>query len=432
MNSKTLALLERSLHRVLTLLVAALLIFPLGPATLPPSDTIERIRAYTRAYEFDYEAWTFNAFRVKVTQNLLDTERYLDLDAQRQVVLDYLALVEDIQRTEDEIATLYADPNLPDPDAATAEARARLDALAVRRADLGPLTESILQAMVATVAADFGLTLGGQPVPPVLYHSTPLPWALIVSPRDRIEQIRNISLQTETTLEQHIELEDAVAAGLDYSTLVVPVGGIGTYPTMVIQTTNLNFLVEVVAHEWIHNYLTLRPLGFLYDATPELRTMNETTANIAGKEIGAELIRRYFPEFAPPPPAPPAEPAPEPENTAPPPPTEPPPFDFRAEMHETRLTVDGLLAQGKIEEAEAYMEARRQFFWDNGYRIRKLNQAYFAFYGAYADVPGGAAGEDPVGAAVRDLRAGSADLEAFIDSIAWLTSFEALLETLAE
>ncbi len=50
---------------------------------------------------------------------------------------------------------------------------------------------------------------------------------------------------------------------------------------------------------------------------------------------------------------------------------------------------DELLAAGKIEEAEAYMEARRQVFWDNGYAIRKLNQAYFAFYGAYADVPGG-------------------------------------------
>ena len=42
------------------------------------------------------------------------------------------------------------------------------------------------------------------------------------------------------------------------------------------------------------------------------------------------------------------------------------------------------------------MEARREIFWQNGYAIRKLNQAYFAFYGAYADIPGGPAGEDPV------------------------------------
>jgi len=31
------------------------------------------------------------------------------------------------------------------------------------------------------------------------------------------------------------------------------------------------------------------------------------------------------------------------------------------------------------------METRRQFFSDNGYFIRKLNQAYFAFHGNYGD-----------------------------------------------
>jgi len=102
------------------------------------------------------------------------------------------------------------------------------------------------------------------------------------------------------------------------------------------------------------------------------------------------------------------------------------PFDFRKEMHETRITVDELLAEGRIEEAETYMEQRRQFFWDNGYAIRKLNQAYFAFYGAYADVPGGAAGEDPVGPAVRSLREQSKSLSEFVNRISWMTSFEQL------
>ena len=74
-------------------------------------------------------------------------------------------------------------------------------------------------------------------------------------------------------------------------------------------------------------------------------------------------------------------------------------------MHATRVVVDAMLASGKIDDAENYMEQRRQVFVNNGYFIRRLNQAYFAFYGAYADVPGGAAGEDPVGPAVRALRA---------------------------
>ena len=53
--------------------------------------------------------------------------------------------------------------------------------------------------------------------------------------------------------------------GLDVSALVVAVGGIGIYPTMVMSTTDLPWLIEMVAHEWIHNYLTLCPLGVNYE-----------------------------------------------------------------------------------------------------------------------------------------------------------------------
>jgi hypothetical protein len=91
-----------------------------------------------------------------------------------------------------------------------------------------------------------------------------------------------------------------------------------------------------------------------------------------------------------------------------------------------------LLAENKIEEAETHMEKRRQLFWENGYLIRKLNQAYFAFYGAYADVPGGAAGEDPVGPAVRALREKSDSLADFVNTIAWMTSFEQLQQAIKQ
>ena len=43
-------------------------------------------------------------------------------------------------------------------------------------------------------------------------------------------------------------------------------------------------------------------------------------------------------------------------------------------------------------------------------------------------VPGGAAGEDPVGPAVRALREQSDSLEDFVNTISWMTSFEQLQE----
>lgn len=400
------------------LLVTALL---LGASAIPPGDKTERVRANTRGIEFDYASWGINALGLKLRQLASGSSDYLPEASRRQLVLDYLELVIEIQRGEGMLNSIYADPEISDPQAASAELRATLEDLYAQRERLAPVAESVLQAQVSQIVSELGLGLVGQPVPPVLYHTTPLPLALIVSPRDMIRQDTNISLTPELTLEERVALEDQVDSSLDVSSLVVNVGGIGMYPTMVMQTSDLGWLSEVVAHEWVHNFLTLRPLGMNYLTSPELRTMNETAASIAGVEIGQALMERYYPELLPPPA--PVSPPPAAQDS---PPAEPPPFDFRSEMRETRVTVDQLLEDGKVEEAEDYMEARRALFWENGYRIRKLNQAYFAFYGAYADQPGGAAGEDPVGEAVRRLRAESPSLADFIKRMSWMTSFEQL------
>jgi hypothetical protein len=248
---------------------------------------------------------------------------------------------------------------------------------------------------------------------------------LVISPRDVIRQDAIISLSPGIPLDQQVALEERVDKALDVSSLVVGIGGVGVYPTMVARTSDLAWLVEVIAHEWIHNYLTMRPLGISYMKNPELRIMNETAAAIAGKEIGQAIVEQYYPELLPPP---------SPQQNAPAAPAaEPPAFNFNKEMHQTRVTVDQLLADGKTAEAEEYMEARRKIFWENGYRwLRKLNQAYFAFHGAYADEAQGPAGADPVGAAVRSLRAQSPTLTDFIKRIAWMNSFEQLQQAVGQ
>jgi len=75
-------------------------------------------------------------------------------------------------------------------------------------------------------------------------------------------------------------------------------------------------------------------------------------------------------------------------------------------MHKTRVLVDQMLSEGKIEEAEDYMEERREFLWEHGYHIRRLNQAYFAFYGSYAAQAGGAVSgsTNTLGNNIRKLR----------------------------
>jgi hypothetical protein len=400
----------------LVMFVSALV---LTASNLTPGDRIQRVRVFTRNIEFNYVGWAMDALGLKIDQYSLGAGDYLQAGARKPLVLEYLNIVAAIQRGEAQLNDIYGDPDIADPEAASQEIRQQLADLKARREQIAPVAEAVLQSQISAVVGSMGLTLGGQPLPPVLYHSTPLPLALIVSPRDVIRQDADISLIPDLSLDQIVDLENQVDRSLNVSSLVVPVGGIGIYPTMVQQTSDLNWLTEVVSHEWVHNFLTLRPLGVSYYASPELRTMNETTASIAGKEIGRAVLERFYPERVPPEPAEPAVPQ------APTSPSQPE-FDFRAEMRITRVNVDQLLADGKIEEAERYMEQRRIFFWEHGYHIRKLNQAYFAFYGAYADQPGGAAGEDPVGAAVRDLRVQSPNLSDFLNRISWMWKFQQL------
>lgn len=407
-------------RRLLALAAICLLILAgLGASKpMPPQTISQKALLFAQDIGFDFISWTLDALWVKLLDFSLDASAYMTPQERHRLVLAYLDLIRQIQSGERAMRTIYADPNVADPQAAAASNRQRLDMLYAERDRVAPLAETVLQSQVNTIVNEMGLVVGGQAIPPVLYHGTPLPLQLIISPRNVIRREADISLVPGLTIEQQIELEERVDKALDVSSLVVRIGGVGAYPTMVNETGDLEWLSEVIAHEWIHNFLTIRPLGMYYLDSPELRTMNETTASIAGKEIGRALLERYYPEMVPPP-APPS-----PAGSAPA--SEPPVFNFNQEMHTTRVKVDQLLADGKIEEAEAYMEQRRQLFWDNGYSIRKLNQAYFAFHGAYADEPLGAAGEDPVGAAVRALRAQSPSLAHFLFQIAQMTSYEEL------
>ena len=388
-------------------------------------DPADAARHYTRPVEFDFVSWTLNALDVKLGQAALDTPFYFNGSARHKLVVDYLHLIDNILQDENKLELIYSDPSVHDPAAASASLRAELTRLNTSQRQIGPMAEAVLQEQVSSVLANLGLTSGGQPIPPVMFHITPLPYNLVISPRGKIQEDAAISLIPDLNVDQQVKLEDEVEKGLDISALVVPVGGIGTYPTMVERTTALDWLSDTISHEWTHNWLTQRPLGLNYETSPELRTMNETTASISGNEISLIVLKRYYPELVPlyarQTQMAGLQDRPAQAN-----------FDFRAEMHTTRVHVDELLAAEKVEQAETYMDQRRQLFWDNGYAIRKLNQAYFAFYGAYADVPGGAAGEDPVGPAVRALRAQSSSLTAFLKTISQMSSFRQLQNALTQ
>jgi hypothetical protein len=423
--SRRLRIIGRLLRNLILFIV---IMVALSGSAISQGGLTARVRTYTRPIEFEFASWTLNALTTKLSSWALSFERFLPPETQSKLVLDYLEQVRTVRILNAQILAVYSDPNIQDPDEASQPLRDELQVEEARLDSLKPVAEAILQTQLMDIVQDIGLDLLGQVFPPSLYQSSDVPYALIVSPRTEIVQAANISLTPGIKTEAKEQLETNIFYNLDHTALVVPVGGIGSYPAMVMQSSDLVWLTEVIAHEWVHNFLTLRPLGINYFTNAELRTINETTADLAGKELGRLMLQKYYPERVPLEPFPhevdePVLPQPQPEP-------DPDAFDFRAEMALTRVETDRLLAEGKITAAEAYMEARRQFLWENGIQIRKLNQAYFAFYGAYSAAPGGAAGEDPVGPAVVAFRRQFKDLADFLNTISWVNSFEALLTLL--
>ncbi len=420
-------LIRIGVRRILRMAAAIALLLTLLRFDVPSyGDREAHLDRMLAGKQFDLAGWWVGAMAAKLGYELIVPHDSMSDRDQVAFVQDYMNDVAKFKRLVNQIEVIYSDPNVADAATASAELRAERDALRASLNARQGIVEAILQDQVQSILRDEGFAIGGQVMPPLRFRFTELPDLLVVSRRDRIERIASRELTTGLTLEEKARIEEAVDRRFDVSSLVTPIGGLGAYPTMLPETSALKWVLGVAAHEWVHNYLifTLSPVGVNFLSSSEARTINETAAVIAEREIRERVAQRYYPELQ-------ATLAGdvragvEADQKA---------FDFRAEMRKTRERVDELLAQGRIEEAETYMEQRRILFVQNGYLIRKLNQAYFAFHGAYNADPGGspAAGKDPVGPAVQELRSRSPSLGAFLREIATVRDFEDLQRRLQQ
>ncbi len=256
--------------------------------------------------------------------------------------------------------------------------------------------------------------------PPVAFELTSPPRLLVRSDRDEIKRAGDTLLKNDLNLAE-IEKIEAQADDDDTVSIVVSIGGLAAYPAIVRDDRSFAALLETASHEWVHHYLAFYPLGLRFGKGSDGTTLNETTAELAGREI-AKLISAAHPLELPP--------GEDGRIAAGPAPT----VDFNAEMRKLRIEVDDLLAAGKVEEAESLMEERRRYLVANGIQLRKLNQAYFAFYGSYAG--SSQSGSDPIGPQVNRVWELTGDVGTFlrlmreVESTAELNSLVTMLETL--
>jgi len=283
--------------------------------------------------------------------------------------------------------------------------------------ELENTVEAVIEGRIDAVLADLAIE-GRFPIPasvfpPVDVELASSPRVLVISPRDRIERISGNLLRPDLTETDVNEIEQRTERDESLSALVVGTGGVATYPAIVATGRSYRRTVETSAHEWVHHYLSFYPLGRNYFDSSDLQTINETVADVVGDEVAAIILERWGdPTIAPPTAT--AEPTATPEATPEPAATSAPVLDRNEVLRELRLEVDTLLADGRIDDAEARMEQVRLELCDTGFCQRRINQAYFAWYGTYAARPDAT---DPLGPQIIALREQSGSLAAFLKRV---------------
>ena len=379
-----------------------------------------RLNSIVKPYRFSIAKWEFMAIPREVNQWIFDRQEKLDDEI--GVVTEYFSSLKRIKTLKSEIQAINAGNR--QGDSASLEAESNM--LQEQRMSLEGTVERIIEKQIRDTLAQQGIF---NPIdkyirlkvgfPPVNLELGTLPRLLVISPRERIESMRTILLQPSLSLEEIADIEAKVDK-LGVSSLIVkPRGFAGVYLSFVTNSASLQSTIDIGVHEWIHQYLYFKPLGFLYllhltgvSQNYEIATMNETLANIISKEIGSIICEGYYPEYG---------------NDGNQNQTAESEFDFNQEMKEIRKTVDKYLAQGEIEQAEEFMEQKRQYLASMGHYIRKLNQAYFAFHGAYADRP---TSISPIGLELKKLRSQSASLKDFLNTVAAMTSRQDLRDSI--
>jgi hypothetical protein len=289
-----------------------------------------------------------------------------------------------------------------------------LDELTAEKEAVRADAEGAIESELSAVLIEENLTsMFGFLFPPVDLRFDRPPTVLVVSPRDRIELTETVLLHADVPPMERDRLETELLERYDLSALVADLGGIATYPSLVNDLRELRSISRLAAHEWLHQYFTFHSLGRHYRSSSEMLAINETAADMAGRELGDTLFARMGGDLSV------SESrylSVEQRNPA-----------FTREMRETRQRTEELLDEGKIVEAERYLKERWWFLRLRGIGLRKLNQAYFAFYGSYA---ASAASVSPIGAQLAELRQRFSGVGGFLKAVATISNYDEYLELL--
>ena len=374
-------------------------------------------------YRFSIVEWELKTLSYELEDVIFNEMYYTVGDS--EVVLEYFSLTGRISGLENQISILKDSIGSDDLNAL----KTQLEALKEQRDSLRNGTEYIIEQQIRETLrqldiyiynnTDIDITID---FPPVNFALESPPYLLIVSPRDSIERMEEIILLQDLTLDEIDYIESEIDK-LGYSSIVVKLGGMATFPSFVTNNSGLQFTINTAVEQWLHQYLFFKPAGFLYalnllgvHGDSDISVINETVAGIASDEIGSILYQNYYARYF----------EDNSQNNADND-SDDVEFDFYKEMRNIRIAVDNYLSEGEIDRAESFMEEKRLYILSQGYYVRRLNQAYFAFYGTYAS---SASSVNPIGEMLWKLRGESSSITEFLGKTSSITNLDDLINIL--
>ena len=385
--------------------LAALLLVAAGVGR---GDAISELHRTSAPYEQDLVRWEITHFTDKWFRLAVGVFGDPDDEERFERVEEFFRVSHEMSAKRRETERALAD-GASDTEIEVLEVeRSRLER---RRTALSPLVEETLEGAISQSANDLGVISRFGPVrwPPVDFAFQEGGHVLVRSPRDAIVRLDDRLLTSDISLPEQDELERKVEALDDnVSAIVARIGGVATYPAQVTPDTSLRGALFVASHEWVHHWLIFHPLGRAWFAGGELTSVNETVANIAAEELSDRAFELLTGEVVI------REPWQPPRAGEPRPTPEPGVFDSGTRCGR-RVPGWKSCWKGEGRRGGGIPGREAAAVREQGHNIRKLNTAWFAFHGTYADGP---ASISPIEPQLRTIRADSEDLAEFLDRVA--------------
>lgn len=201
--------------------------------------------------------------------------------------------------------------------------------------------------------------------PKVRFKIDNTPNILIISPKNKIKLTYSILLKQNLTIKEKEAIENQIEAKFNVSAIILNIGGIAFYPSLIPKDINNNKIIKNIIHEWLHQYFALYNLGQNIYKNNKMLALNETIVSYISEELASNIISKTQSTNI----------KSKKINS------------FNSEIRFTRSITDNLLSKNKIDMAEKFMLSQTNKLNYQGYQIRKINQAYFAFYNSYGTTP---------------------------------------------